>query len=165
MLLKAKEFAAKKHSQQKYGEHPYTYHLSQVVMTLEKYVKDASDTLLASGWLHDVLEDTDATHYELGINFNEEVASIVHAVTDAPGKNRRERHLNTFPKIQKNNLALLVKLADRVANVNNCLETNNKGLFKMYKKEYKIFREALMNDFEPAQPFWAHLDNLLLDKV
>lgn len=57
--------------------------------------------------------------------------------------------------------AIILKLADRIANVENSLK-NNAGLLLMYRKEHSSFAEKLL----PASPteaavMWVHLDALL----
>jgi (p)ppGpp synthase/HD superfamily hydrolase len=88
--------------------------------------------------------------------FGEEVARLVHAVTNEPGPNRKQRGMATYPKIRDaGDCAVALKLADRIANV----EMGGK-LVAMYAKEYEDFRRAL---YTPGQnePMWAHLDSLL----
>jgi (p)ppGpp synthase/HD superfamily hydrolase len=51
----AKEFAIAKHGTQKYGEHPYSYHLAQVSQVLAELGYAADEAIAAAGWLHDIL--------------------------------------------------------------------------------------------------------------
>lgn len=166
---KAKLFALKAHGDQKYGELPYEKHLQDVVSILaERFfstgIDESSDTLLAAAWLHDVIEDTDVTFQQVFEEFGRHVARIVFACTDEPGKNRKERHERTYPKLMASGReAIAVKLADRIANLNHSM-THNHGLFKMYQKEYAAFKQALHLPGE-LKEMWATLDVLMQHKV
>jgi len=161
---KAKEFAIAKHSTQKYGEHPYSYHLAQVSQVLAEFGYASDEAIAAAGWLHDTLEDTPTTYEMLVSEFGKETADIVWAVTSEPGGNRAERFRKTALKIQPNKKALIVKLADRIANTEASSQSNPK-LYKMYLKEFPLFKELLYNpqDVE-LLPLWNRLESLDLDK-
>ena len=156
---KAKEFAIAKHGPQKYGEHPYSYHLAQVSQVLAEFGYASDEAIAAAGWLHDTLEDTPTTYEKLASEFGKETADIVWAVTSEPGKNRADRFRKTALKIQSNKKALAVKLADRIANTEVSLQSNPK-LYKMYLKEFPAFKELLYNpqDVE-LLPLWNRLES------
>ena len=124
-----------------YGRRPYTHHLTKVVEVLERHGIN-NPYLIAAGWLHDVIEDTDASYNDVKKATNEVVAELVFAVTDELGRNRKERAAKTYPKIAGNIGATVLKLADRIANIEN---GNVEGghQFQMYRKEYRHFREVL----------------------
>jgi len=160
------EFATAAHEGQTYGDgRPYTAHLADVVGVLDAY-GISGEPMVAAGWLHDTVEDTGVTIEDIKESFGDLVADMVYAVTDEPGKNRRERHEATYPKTAGNPGGVIIKLADRVANVQNCWDTQNSMLF-MYQREYKGFRKALKGVKmpphleEPAKALWSHLDKLL----
>lgn len=155
----AKEFAIAKHGTQKYGEHPYSYHLAQVSQVLAQFGYAGDEAIAAAGWLHDVLEDTPTTYEMLVSEFGKETADIVFAVTSEPGENRVDRFRKTALKIQSNKKALVVKLADRIANTEASLQSNPK-LYKMYLKEFPLFKELLYNpqDVE-LLPLWNRLES------
>ena len=156
----AREFAIAKHGTQKYGDRPYSYHLALVSQVLSDFGYVADEAIAAAGWLHDVLEDTPTTYEMLVSEFGKEVADIVWAVTNEPGGNRVDRFRKTALKIQSNKKALIVKLADRIANTEASLKTNPK-LYKMYVKEFALFKELLYNpqDIE-LMPMWNRLEQL-----
>ena len=155
----AKEFAIAKHGAQQYGEHPYSYHLAQVSQVLSEFGYAADEAIMAAAWLHDVLEDTPTTYEMLVSEFGKETADIVWAVTNEPGGNRVDRFHKTALKIQSNKKALILKLADRIANTEASLQSNPK-LYKMYLKEFPLFRELLYDpqDAEPM-PMWNRLES------
>ncbi|MEG4087900.1 HD domain-containing protein [Microcoleus sp. Pol12B4] len=155
----AKQFAIAQHGTQKYGEHPYSYHLAQVSQVLAQFGYADDEAIAAAGWLHDVLEDTPTTYEMLVSEFGKETADIVFAVTSEPGENRVERFHKTALKIQSNKKALIVKLADRIANTEASLQSNPK-LYKMYLKEFPLFKQLLYNpqDVE-LLPLWNRLES------
>ena len=72
-------------------------------------------------------------------------------------------NLKTYPKIKINPQAVILKLADRIANVTFSLATND-GLFRMYEKEYPEFRKSLYDSrasIVPTKWMWQSLDALM----
>ena len=109
-------FAIKAHDGQMYGEFPYSTHLSDVYgVLLEFEIHDKE--LLAAAWIHDALEDTHHSYNDIKKISSDEIAEIVYAVTDETGRNRKERHEKTRPKIKKLPSAVILKQADLIANV------------------------------------------------
>ncbi|MEG4034610.1 HD domain-containing protein [Microcoleus sp. S36b_A4] len=155
----AREFAIVQHGTQQYGEHPYSYHLARVSQVLSEFGYAGDEAIAAAGWLHDTLEDTPTTYEMLVSEFGKETADIVWAVTSEPGENRADRFRKTALKIQSNKKALIVKLADRIANTEASLQSNPK-LYKMYVKEFPLFKELLYNpqDVE-LLPLWNRLES------
>ena len=91
--------------------------------------------------------------------FGKETADIVRAVTSEPGENRADRFRKTVLKIQSNKKALAVKLADRIANTEASLQSNPK-LYKMYVKEFALFKELLYNPRDAElMPLWNRLES------
>lgn len=137
---KAILFAEQAHQGQQYGLYPYIYHPKQVAEIAEEIGFD-EDTIVAC-ILHDVIEDTPISYNDVKKEFGEDVAEIVYAVTDELGRNRKERHDKTYPKIKANPKAIATKLCDRIANVREAKESGSKML-SMYKKEHLEFYTQL----------------------
>ena len=80
---RAKDYATEAHGDQitKYGNEPYINHSAAVVEILS--IVTNSRTMLAAGWLHDVVEDTDKTLDDIYQRFGYQVASLVSEVTNA----------------------------------------------------------------------------------
>lgn len=157
----ARNFAKKAHGNQKYGLHaPYVAHLDSVVSVLTRY-GFTEDEYIVSGYLHDCVEDTPVSILDIQVAFGLEVANIVYAVTNEPGKNRKERHLKTYLKLILNSDAIIVKLCDRIANVEYSVMTDDSKLY-MYKKEYVGFKDALY-PYSPVSTvvLWNQLELLL----
>ena len=162
-LTKIKEaayFAIWLHGMQKYDDKPYFYHLEQVVDVLNEF-GFTDEKYIISGYLHDTLEDCAISYNDIKKDFGFEIAEIVYCVSDESGRNRKERKEKTYPKIKSNADAIIVKLADRIANLNNSLK-NNPSIAHMYTKEYGDFRKALYIENTEADGMWKYLDNLIL---
>lgn len=161
IIKRAAAFAAMAHADQKYGGRPYTTHTYAVARILAKF-GFKHPTFQAAGFLHDTLEDTDTTKEMLVAEFGDDIAELVYAVTDEPGHNRRDRHKKTYPKIKAVPGAVVLKLADRIANVQSCWLHLDSRLF-MYRDEYGGFREALFDEStsRTVLKMWAELDRLL----
>ena len=151
-----------RHGAQTYGRRPYVVHLDHVARVLRTF-DFPHDVLRQAAYLHDVVEDTETTLEEVQVVFGDEVAALVAAVTNEPGRNRKERAAATYPKIRAaGSLAVALKLCDRIANVEECLRTRDHK-FDMYRKEHQDFRAALRQEDDDVKvlALWAHLDALM----
>jgi len=164
LVEKARKYALKYHHDQRYGdEFPYVIHLQAVESVLLRFgIRDSH--LRAAAWLHDVLEDTTATYDELGLLFPMVVVDAVAAVTEPKGGNRKWRHSQTYPRIRQNADAIVIKLADRIANIEHSGDKVG-----MYVKEYEHFKSEIFgHGFKSThsakiQGLWNHLDNLIIE--
>jgi (p)ppGpp synthase/HD superfamily hydrolase len=154
-VAKARAFAVAAHGDQRYGDAPYVAHLDAVARVLREHSL-ADDVWQAAAYLHDVIEDTAATASTLLAGFPEAVVDLVAAVTNEPGKNRRERAAATYPKIRRSPVAVGLKLADRIANVEASRRSGG-SLLAMYQREHASFRAALHRDGEWLD-LWTRLD-------
>jgi (p)ppGpp synthase/HD superfamily hydrolase len=121
LVSEAADLAARRHSgmQRKgRGNEPYINHLAEVANLLSIATDGADAELVAAGWLHDTIEDTESTHRELAEKFGERVAAFVVEVTDdmaLPKDERRRRQVVEAPK--KSPGAKLIKIADKISNI------------------------------------------------
>ena len=158
------------HQDQMYGDEPYITHLMHVAMTLVRFgyhpdVGTEEDRILAKNLiiaaiLHDVIEDTDVTREALEVDFNKDISTLVWAVSNEPGKNRRERHAKSYHKIVETKHAITLKLADRIANIEHCHATDS-DLIGMYRKEWAGFKEKLLETTDGHIKMWEYLERLL----
>ena len=99
---------------------PYINHPLKVAENVKKYIKSKEiDNLIICALLHDTLEDTNTTYYDIANNFGYLVASIVLELTnDNEIKNLlgKTRYLQIKMK-NMTNWALNIKLCDRLNNV------------------------------------------------
>lgn len=162
LTKEAAYLAISAHGNQTYDGYPYYYHLEDVVDILREF-GFTEDKYVISGYLHDILEDTSISYNDIKNKFGVDVAEIVYAVTDELGRNRKERKERTYPKIAKNKDAIIIKLADRIANMRNSLKKGHR-MNEMYREEYTAFRSALhdvyLDDIE-LDDLWSTLDDLL----
>jgi guanosine-3',5'-bis(diphosphate) 3'-pyrophosphohydrolase len=160
MLHKARTFAVNAHGDQMYGEKPYIYHLDKVAILLVDFGEDAQ----IIGYLHDVLEDTKINYAEIERNFGSLVADCVSLLTDELGSSRAERKAKTYANLAlvegSYKLALIVKTADRLANVDECVTQNNQKLLSMYRQEHIKFKEAVYRS-NLCDGLWLLLDSLI----
>ena len=140
--------AKKYHREQKYGDKPYMYHILSVVNLAEKHmpIHMSYEKVISSAFLHDIVEDTDIDVGIIKDNFPEDVYEAVLLLTDESGKNRKERKFKTNLKMSKTNneIAIFVKMCDRLANIQHSILTKNKSKLSMYKKEYDDFKSELI---------------------
>jgi guanosine-3',5'-bis(diphosphate) 3'-pyrophosphohydrolase len=121
LVSEAAELAARRHSgQQRKGheDEPYINHLAEVASLLATVTDGADAELVAAGWLHDTIEDTDTSRDELAERFGARVADMVEEVTDdmtLAKSERRRRQVIDAPK--KSPGAKLIKIADKISNV------------------------------------------------
>lgn len=125
LINKAANFASEKHAGQfrRSGE-PYIIHLINVAYILAT-LRVGPQTICA-GFLHDTIEDCGVTKEELAEEFDEEIASLVDAVTkigtlEYKGKNDPEyqaaNHRKIFIAMAKDVRVIIVKLVDRLHNM------------------------------------------------
>ena len=138
-------FASEQHAARNllYNNQPYSVHLKAVYAVLEPEFGD-HDVIMQAALCHDLLEDTGITYNDLQTSVGSAVAEVVYDVTNELGKNRQERAERTYPKIAANPLAVIVKVADRIANTNYS-KTSGSSMFGKYCAEFPKFRNVLYN--------------------
>mgnify|MGYP000024944606 FL=1 len=160
MIIKAREFAILHHGDQQYGVHPYSVHLDAVASITSAYGESAE----VVAYLHDVVEDTQVSTADIESIFGSLIADCVAILTDEPGENRKERKVKTYQKMAavtgKAELALLVKTADRLANVRACILGKNQRLLDIYKSEHKVFCQSVYRE-GLCEPLWVELNEIM----
>ena len=145
-LSKAYEFAVKAHEKQKRDEgSPYIIHPIAVANILSDLKLDSAT--IATGLLHDTIEDTHATYNTINKEFGKEVADLVDGVTkisefenqvisNSKAENFRKLILATSKDIR----VLLVKLADRLHNMRTIKFVNdNEKQIRKAKETMEIY--------------------------
>lgn len=110
-----------KEQKRKSGE-PYIIHPYEVALILTEL--NASGEMLAAGFLHDILEDTDFTHAEMTAAFGETVTALVDGVTklskfsfSSKEERQAENFRRMFMAMAQDIRVVIIKLADRLHNM------------------------------------------------
>ena len=145
-LTKAYNFALKAHEKQKRDEgSPYIIHPVAVANILTELKLDSAT--IATGLLHDTIEDTHATYQTIKEEFGLEVADLVDGVTkisefenQAMSNSKAENFRKLILATSKDIRVLLVKLADRLHNMRTIkFVTNNDKQVRKAKETMEIY--------------------------
>lgn len=148
LVARAADFAARMHvSQRRKGaaQEPYLNHLAEVALLLGEATGGTDHILIAAGWLHDTLEDTEAEREELEALFGREVAAIVAEVTDDKSLKKAERkrlQIETAP--HKSRQARLLKIADKTSNLRAMAMSPPVGWDLARRQEYVEWAKAVV---------------------
>ena len=142
-LNKAYNFAVKAHANQKRDSgDPYSNHPIAVASILTELKLDSAT--IATGLLHDTIEDTHATYETIKSEFGQEVADLVDGVTkisvfenQATSTSKAENFRKLILATSKDIRVLLVKIADRLHNMRTI-----DAISKTEKKE-RIAKETM----------------------
>ncbi len=123
LICRAFEFAYHLHEcQRRASGEPYICHPIAVAGLLREL--GGSSAMIAAGFLHDIVEDTDVTVADLAQRFGPEVASLVEGVTKLSKFNfssKTERQAENFRRMflamAQDIRVIVVKLADRLHNM------------------------------------------------
>jgi guanosine-3',5'-bis(diphosphate) 3'-pyrophosphohydrolase len=153
LLFKALAFSAEKHTKQRrkdIDKTPYINHpISLANILAQRWVID--ENVLCAAILHDTIEDTETTVDELQEHFGEKITSIVLEVTDdkrlekSVRKQKQVEHAATISHEAK-----LVKLADKIANITDIINTPPADWSSVRKKEYFEWAKAVVDNLRGA---------------
>jgi GTP pyrophosphokinase/guanosine-3',5'-bis(diphosphate) 3'-pyrophosphohydrolase len=142
-LNKAYNYAIKAHENQKRDSgDPYAIHPIAVAHILTELKLDSAT--IATGLLHDTIEDTHATYETIKSEFGQEVADLVDGVTkisvyenQAASNSKAENFRKLILATSKDIRVLLVKLADRLHNMRTINAIN------LTEKKKRIAKETM----------------------
>ena len=162
MIEQARDFALQAHDGQRYGSRPYSVHLEMVSKLAAPYGENAQ----VVAYLHDVVEDTPITLDDVASKFGQHISDCVAIVTDEAGEERAERKIKTNLKMSRVdpalNDALIVKAADRLANMRACVAGKRHDLLATYLLEYNAFKQAAFRK-GLCDELWHALDEIVVN--
>lgn len=148
LVARAAEFAARAHvTQRRKGaaQEPYINHLAEVALMLAEATGGEDAILIAAGWLHDTLEDTDTEREELEALFGPEVASVVAEVTDDKSLPKLDRKRLQIEKTPGKSLrARMLKIADKTSNLHSIALSPPREWDAERRTDYVIWAEAVI---------------------
>jgi GTP diphosphokinase / guanosine-3',5'-bis(diphosphate) 3'-diphosphatase len=169
LLFKALAFSAEKHTKQRrkdIEESPYINHpIALANILAQRWVID--ENVLCAAILHDTLEDTETTADELRERFGEKITSIVLEVTDDKSLEksvRKQKQVEHAASISHE--AKLVKLADKIANITDIINTPPIDWSNDRKKDYFDWAKAVVDNLRGShQGLEKDFDDLLKTKI
>ena len=169
LLFKALAFSAEKHTKQRrkdIDKTPYINHpISLANILAQRWVID--ENVLCAAILHDTIEDTETTVDELQEHFGEKITSIVLEVTDDKSLEksiRKQKQVEHAASISHE--AKLVKLADKIANITDIINTPPTDWSSDRKKEYFEWAKAVVDNLRGAhQGLEKDFDDLINNKL
>lgn len=154
LVQRAREFGTRAHrridQQRKYTHQPYEVHLKAVSQLLAEVTDDPE--VIAAAWLHDTVEDTEATLEDIRGAFGEGVARLVGELTDvskpSDGNRAVRKAIDRAHLARASVRAKTVKLADLIDNCRDIC-THDKGFCRVYLGEMAALL-GVLGDGDPA---------------
>jgi GTP diphosphokinase / guanosine-3',5'-bis(diphosphate) 3'-diphosphatase len=156
LILRAASFAAHKHRNQRRKDaeaSPYINHPLALARVLaeEGGVEDAAT--ICAALLHDTIEDTDTTPAELAREFGNEVCAIVEEVTEDKALPKVERkRMQVEHAAHVNGKAKLVKLADKICNLRDVVQTPPADWPIERRREYFDWEKSVIDRLRGINP-------------
>lgn len=156
LTIKALEFAARKHRDQRRKDHnssPYINHPIALAHILVNEAGVDDEVVIAAAILHDTIEDTDTTGEEIEKHFGAHIRSIVEEVTDdmtLPKLERRALQIQHASGLSKE--AALVKLADKIANLRDLQHSPPLRWTPDRKQEYRDWAQRVIENIIDPHP-------------
>jgi GTP diphosphokinase / guanosine-3',5'-bis(diphosphate) 3'-diphosphatase len=154
LILKAAQFAARKHKDQRRKDaaaSPYINHPLALASMLweEGRVEDA--VVIAAALLHDTIEDTETAYDELRGQFGDEIAEIVAEVTDTKWlKKTSRKRLQVSKAARASRAAKLVKLADKISNLRDIIASPPSDWSMDRQREYFDWAKNVVDQLRGA---------------
>jgi len=136
----ARNFAIAEHAKighrRKYTGEPYDIHLLRVAELVAGV--QADDLTIAAAWLHDVVEDTEATFADIEKKFGKDICRLVRDLTDvsrpSDGNRAARKSMDRHHLARASTRAKTVKLADLIDNTIDICK-HDPGFARVYIKE------------------------------
>ncbi len=170
---KAKEFAILAHKGQvrkSDKEKPMIIHPINVGLILEEYEFD--DNVVASGYLHDVIEDTKYSEEDILRLFNEDITSLVVSASEMDKtlswEERKQHTIDSIKNLDLRHKAIIC--ADKISNLEDLIilkEINGKLDFSNFNRNfdsqkwyYENIYKSLINNVNETVPMYERLKYL-----
>jgi guanosine-3',5'-bis(diphosphate) 3'-pyrophosphohydrolase len=157
LVLKAAQFAAYKHSNQRRKDaeaSPYINHPIALASVLANEGGVTDPVVLCAALLHDTIEDTKTTAEELVAAFGQEITNVVLDVTDDKSikdkARRKQLQIEHAPHISPQ--AKLVKLADKICNLRDIALTPPADWSVQRKAEYFDWAKKVIDGVRGTHP-------------
>jgi (p)ppGpp synthase/HD superfamily hydrolase len=162
VISDARDYAVAAHGSQENAGEPLLAHLDEVAVLVRAY----GDLHQTVAYLHHILEDTERPLLEIRNQFGLEVADCVALLAGPPHRDPVERRRLMYAGLagispeDPEAVALIVKVADRLANVQDCFIKEDRGRMRKYRRDHRDFRAAV---YRPglAVPLWDELTELI----
>jgi len=143
---------------------PYSDHLKDVVSLL-KSLGIIDEDVLCSGWLHDTIEDTDATFDDLYERFGKKVAVLVFSLSKDKKLRKKEREQLYVKQLKDAPMdAKIIKLCDISANLKDMAKLNSKmskNKMKKTAKQKRHYLNVIKNDIIENKSNYPKISNLI----
>lgn len=154
LILHALEFASIKHKDQRRKDaeaSPYINHPIALakVLCIEGGITDPK--VICGALLHDTIEDTETTAEELNVHFGKAITKIVLEVSDDKNllkEDRKRRQIEHAHHVSRR--AKLVKLADKISNLRDILNSPPANWPKKRKQDYFDWAKEVVDQVRDA---------------
>jgi hypothetical protein len=154
LVHRAQDFATNAHKRidhrRKYTKQVYSVHLATVAKIVASVTDD--EEMIAAAWLHDVVEDTPATLYDIETNFGLGVAELVENLTDiskpSDGNRQQRKEIDRRHIADASPRAKTIKLADLIDNCRDICKHDPRFAATFLKEMNAML--AVLTDGDPA---------------
>lgn len=148
LISRARQFATEAHQRidhhRKYTHQPYQVHLKAVANLVAGVTDDPE--MIAAAWLHDTVEDTPATFYDIEREFGMTVAKLVSELTDvsrpSDGNRAARKAIDRSHAAEASPRAMSIKLADLIDNCRDICK-HDPRFAQVYVREKALLLEVL----------------------
>ena len=154
LVIRARDYGTRAHQRidqhRKYTNQPYEVHLKAVSILLAEVTDDPA--VIAAAWLHDTVEDTEATIEDIRAEFGDRVARLVGELTDvskpSDGNRAVRKAIDRAHLAGASSDAKTVKLADLIDNCRDIC-AHDKGFCRVFLGEMAALL-GVLGDGDPT---------------
>jgi (p)ppGpp synthase/HD superfamily hydrolase len=162
VIASARAFSVLTHSDREHHGRPLVTHLDEVAVL----VREFGELYQLVAYLHHILDETEVPLMKIVEDFGSVAADCVELFVTQPQRNPKEQRRLAYAELAKilpdgeRAPALVVKAADRLANVQDAYIKEAKGRLRKYRKDHHDFVAAV---YRPglANEVWRELNELV----